>query len=376
MRRGPILRPLARIPPHGYNPPQRNNLSLPQASPFYLRPENRMSIRAATWHERFTLAGEERSENLAAFAADVRAGLAATPKRLSCRFIYDKVGSELFERICQLPEYYPTGAEREILTRHADRIVGLMPHGVHLAELGSGSSDKTQVLIAALLRAHPRLLYVPMDISRAALESAAEQLLDRFEGLRIRAYMGEYHDGLAFVQQFVEGPKCLSWLGSSIGNLARPAAAAFLQSAGACLAEHDRMLIGIDLRKDGSVLEQAYDDPAGVTASFNANILGRINREFGGDFDLEAFRYEARYDEHRGVVEMFQISRRAQAVRIEKLDLDVSLAADEEIHTESSYKYSLAEIDVLAADAGLGVVEQWFDQAKRFTLVLLEPQAE
>ena len=333
-----------------------------------------MSIPTATNHERFTLDGEERIENLEAFADDVRTGLTATPKRLSCRFIYDRAGSELFEKICRLREYYLTSAEREILTRHADRIVGLLPQGVTLAELGSGSSDKTQVLIAALLRARPQLLYVPMDISRAALESAADGLLGRFEGLRIRAFMGEYGEGLAFIQQSVEGPKCLAWLGSSIGNLPRPAAAAFLRSASACLADHDRLLIGIDLRKDGSVLEQAYDDPAGVTASFNANILGRINRELGGNFDLEAFRYEARYDTHRGVVEMFQISRRKQNVRIEKLDLDVSLAANEEIHTESAYKYSLAEIDALAAHAGLRVIEQWFDQKKRFTLVLLEPQ--
>lgn len=333
-----------------------------------------MSGPALACSERFTLEGEERAAQLEALADDVRAGLTASPKRLSCRFIYDEAGSELFEQICRLPEYYPTDAEREILTRHADRIVRHLPPGAALAELGSGSSEKTQLLISAFLRAHPTLLYAPMDISRSALQSAADELLDRYDGLNIRAYMGEYAEGLTFIESSIDGPKCVIWLGSSIGNLDRDAAADFLAMIRAAMHDDDRLLVGFDLRKDRETLERAYDDDAGVTAAFNRNIFKRINRDLDAAFDVDAFRYEARYDVDRGVVEMFQISRRAQIVRIGKLGLTVSLGENEEIHTESAYKYSTAEIEAGARRAGMTIAEQWFDEAKRYTLVLFAPR--
>jgi L-histidine N-alpha-methyltransferase len=305
------------------------------------------------------------------FADAVVDGLHDSSKHLPCRFFYDEVGSELFERICDLPEYYLTRAETEILDTQVEEMVGGLPDDLTLVELGSGSATKTKLLIEALLRQRDTLKFTPIDISKSALEGSAQALLVDHPGLEIMAVAGEYQDGIRALKNQNSGPELILWLGSSIGNLTRLEAVQFLSDIRTSMSADDRLLVGIDLRKSAQVLESAYDDAAKVTAAFNLNILKRINTELGGQFDLEAFRHQAVYDEIEGRVEMHLVSERDQVVRIEDLELEVSFNAGERIHTENSYKYSLDEIDSLAEQAHLVHENRWFDSQHQFSLNLM-----
>jgi dimethylhistidine N-methyltransferase len=283
------------------------------------------------------------------------------------------VGSQIFEEICELPEYYLTRAESEILRRRADAIAQHFAGPLALVELGSGSSTKTRLLIEALLERHGALSYVPVDISASMLEASALQLLDDYKRLEIRAIAAEYQDGLRRLSANLPEAKLIIWLGSSIGNLSRPDAARFLSGLRSGMNPSDRLLLGIDLRKNPTLLESAYDDSSGVTARFNRNLLERINRELGGQFDPEAFDFQASYDEIEGNVISRLRSRRDQVVRIEDLDLDVAFAEGEAIHTENSFKYSRAEIDELARRTGFAVEDQWLDAENRFSVNVFAP---
>ncbi len=309
-------------------------------------------------------------------AREVEAGLSSSPKTLPCRFFYDKDGSVLFEQICELPEYYVTRTEKEILDDRADEIATLLPKATTLVELGSGSSTKTRVLIEAFLRRHGSLRYVPMDISRTMLEESSIALLEDYAGLQITAIAAEYKAGLQRLEKVQPPAKLVLWLGSTIGNFDRGEAARFLRSVSHTMRPQDRLLAGIDLRKDRSTLVRAYDDGAGVTAQFNRNILHRINRELDAEIDTSAFEHEARYDENLGRVEMHLVSNREQNVRIGALELEVSFDKGETIHTECSYKYSIEEIEELAARSDLCVVERWFDDARRFSLNLFRGKTD
>jgi dimethylhistidine N-methyltransferase len=307
------------------------------------------------------------------FAEAVAGGLARTPKAIPCRFLYDEAGSKLFEEICELPEYYLTRAEREILLAQADRIAARFGAPVTLAELGSGSSAKTRVLIEACLQRHGRVRYLPVDISRSMLEASSLALLERYPGLEVHAIASELETALPHVAREASGPKLVLWLGSSVGNFARDEAAAFLTRVRQALAPGDALLIGIDLRKRRRVLERAYDDAAGVTARFTLNLLERMNRELEARFDVRRFAHRAVYHELEGRVEIEIVSRRAQRVAIEALDLEIDFARGETIHAEDSFKYSLAETSALAAAAGLRVEERWLDRRERFSLSLFVP---
>jgi L-histidine N-alpha-methyltransferase len=304
------------------------------------------------------------------FAADVRAGLTAPRKRLSCRYFYDAEGSALFEEICALPEYYLTRAELSILQAHAGEIIASCSSDAALVELGSGSATKTRALIEAALDAHEAVRYVPIDISRSMLEESSRALLADYPTVEITAIAAEYRAGLRWLKRRRE-PKLVLWLGSNVGNFGRGEAARFLRGVRATMSAGDRLLMGVDLRKSRAVLEAAYDDAAGVTARFNLNLLARINRELGGHFRLGSFAHRARWNEGRGRVEIEIVSRRAQLVRIDALDLAVPFAGGERIYTESSYKYSPAEIDELARAAGLFVERRWLDGEQRFSVNLL-----
>jgi dimethylhistidine N-methyltransferase len=308
------------------------------------------------------------------FAADVRAGLTATHKRLSCQYLYDAAGSALFEKICAVPEYYLTRAEQEILDAHAAEIVASGPGDAALVELGSGSATKTRTLIEAALAQRPRstVRYVPIDISRSALEESARSLVADYADLEITAIAAEYRSGLRWLKR-QPGSKLVLWLGSNVGNFGRGEAARFLRGVRATMSASDRLLMGVDLRKARAVLEAAYDDAAGVTAQFTLNILERMNRELGADFDREGFAHRARWNERLGRVEIRLESLRAQTVHLERLALDVAFRRGERIYTESSYKYSFAEIERLARAAGLVVEERWLDGNKRFSVNLLAP---
>ncbi len=249
-----------------------------------------------------------------------------------------------------------------------------MPDIRMLVELGSGSAVKTEALLQAFDTDARPLSYAPIDVSRSALEEGVERLELNHPRLEILPAIAEYESGLAQIHALGLGPKLLLWLGSSIGNLERSAAIAFLAHLRATMHEEDRLLIGIDLRKDRGALERAYDDSRGVTARFNLNLLTRINRELAGNFDLDQFRHRVHYDEPSGSVQSFIESRRAQRVSLRELGFEVAFEAGERIHTEDSHKYSVEEIDALTSEAGLGLVRRDLDQARRFTLNLFRPR--
>lgn len=307
------------------------------------------------------------------FAVDVRDGLTAPRKRLSCRYLYDELGSALFEHICDTPEYYLTRAEQSILDAHADEIVRAGAPNAALVELGSGSARKTRVLIAAMIRRQGRLRYVPIDISRSMLEESSRALAADHPELEITAIAAEYRAGLRVLRRERTQAKLVLWLGSNVGNFARAGAARFLRGVRAALGPRDRFLLGADLRKSRAVLEAAYDDAAGVTARFNLNLLARINRELGGHFELDGFVHRARWNERLGCMHMHLRSERAQTVAIDQLGLRVPFRAGETIFTESSYKYSLDEIGRLARAGGFAVERRWLDDERRFAVTLLAP---
>lgn len=303
----------------------------------------------------------------------VRAGLGTDRKTLPCRFFYDEAGSNIFEQICEQPEYYPTRAEREILTEHAAEVAELFASRTVVVELGSGSSTKTRLLIEAFLQRHGALRYVPVDISRSILEESAQALLDSYPGLEILAIAAEYHHGLHKLRAATFDRKLIVWLGSSIGNFDPAGAGSFLKRVRQAMDDDDRLLVGMDLRKSAEVLERAYDDTEGVTARFNKNLLARINRELDADFDLDAFEHRALWNEEAGRVEMHLESTSDQVAEIGKLDMSVELSEGETIHTENSYKFSLDEIRTIGAEAGYRLEKQWFDSGRRFSLNLYAP---
>ncbi len=322
---------------------------------------------------RLKLAAARPDAERAAFLAEVERGLSSTPKRLACRFFYDRIGSELFEEICALPEYYLTRAEDEILGDHAAEIVAGMPPESALVELGCGSAHKTRRLIEACLARDGALVYAPIDISRTMLERSARSLVDAYPALSVRALAAEYEDGLRMLKEDRVEPKLVVWLGSNVGNFDRASAARFLARLSSWMGDHDRLLIGIDLRKEASVLELAYDDPAGVTARFNLNLLARIDRELGAEFQSAEFRHVALYDARAGRVQMFLESVDDQSVWIESLSRSIPFVAGERIHTEDSYKYSPVEIEGLARAGGMYVERTWFDSRAQFSSSLFAP---
>ena len=305
------------------------------------------------------------------FAGDVRRGLTAARKFLPPKYFYDELGSQLFEAICLLPEYYLTRAEAEIFARRSLEIVerAARDSRVALFELGSGSALKTRRIIEALLSHQRGLRYVPVDISPAALEAGAQALLREFEGLRVSAYASDYDAALPLLaEELGEGERALVlFLGSNVGNFDREGAREFLSKVRRVLRAGDCLLLGADLKKDPAVLEAAYDDALGVTAAFNLNLLARINRELRADFQLRDFRHVAHYDEREGRVEMHLESTRTQTVNLGALGLSVDFDAGERIHTENSYKYDLEGLSALAAETGFERAETWLDSNERFS---------
>jgi dimethylhistidine N-methyltransferase len=321
--------------------------------------------------ERLLLYRPPEPVQTASFADDVRAGLSGPRKRLSPKYFYDELGSALFEAICYLPEYYLTRAEAEILATSAGAIVDAVGGPVELVEFGSGSARKTRVLIAELLVRQPRVDYCPVDISASALLDSAMALVAEYPGLHVRAYADDYFNVLSSARLSTSDRVLALFLGSNVGNYEPEQADALLSAMAAAFKPGDGLLLGADLKKPAAVLELAYNDPTGVTAAFNKNLLGRINRELGGGFDLEAFEHSVRYDAERGVVESFLLARRGQTVPIEALEANVHFLAGETIHTESSYKFDRNEIEALAVRNGLRVAHQWTDSLGRFAVSLL-----
>jgi dimethylhistidine N-methyltransferase len=324
------------------------------------------SGRAST--DRLRIHNLSRTEARHGFAEDVRAGLLARPKKLLPKYFYDELGSQLFEAICLLPEYYPTRAENEILARYADEIVSFFDGEKTLLEMGSGSASKTQSLIEALLKKQPELLFIPVDISATALETSSRVLLQSYPQLSIEAYAGDYYDGLAALRERPQGTRTLAlFLGSNIGNFDADEADKFLRALRRVLRAGDALLLGADLKKEPAVLEAAYDDALGVTAAFNLNLLVRINRELEANFDTHAFRHYVTYNEELGRIETYIESLRVQVVRLGKFDVDIHFDEGERIHTENSYKYDLEGLSQMAAETGFRRERTWLDRREQFS---------
>jgi L-histidine N-alpha-methyltransferase len=287
--------------------------------------------------------------------------------------LYDDAGSHLFERICATPEYYLTRAEAAIFRDSATEILAPFHPPLTIVELGSGSAEKTRVLLDAWFLKHESLTYAPIDISKSALESSAEALLADYAGLKVVGFACEYEEGLQSADREIEGPRLVLWLGSNAGNLPREEAIRFLKAVRKTLHTDDRLLVGIDLHKDTQVIEAAYNDAGGVTAMFSKNLLTRINRELEGDFDLEQFQHVASYEVDNGWVETHLVSHREQTVRIGALDLEIQFTEGETIHTEYSCKYRPEQIEAIAHDAGFRVENQWFDPNGYFSESLFAP---
>ncbi|RNE89350.1 L-histidine N(alpha)-methyltransferase [Marichromatium sp. AB31] len=301
--------------------------------------------------------------------AEVLSGLAGSPKRLSPKLFYDARGSQLFDAITELPEYYPTRTEIGILCDHGEEMADLLGRGRVLLELGSGSSLKIRILLAAL---EPEI-YIPIDISREHLRASAESLAEHFPALAIHATCADYSVPFELP---IEGDReglAAFFPGSSIGNFEPEAARALLLRVAALVGIGGRLLIGVDLRKERAVLEAAYDDAQGVTAAFNRNLLERLNRELDADFDLEAFVHRARYDDVQGRVEMHLESLREQTVTV--AGQRFVFAAGETIHTENSYKYDIAGFHQLAAGAGFVPERVWTDPHRLFSVHCLRVEA-
>ena len=303
--------------------------------------------------------------------ADVRAGLTGAPKTLPPKWFYDKAGSDLFEEITRLPEYYPTRAEREILDTRAAEIAAATRAST-VVELGSGSSEKTRLLLDALRAAGSLRRYVPVDVSESALAAAADALLADYPRLLVHAVVADFEAHLQLIPDHGDR-RLLVFLGGTIGNFEPVARARFLAGVRAVMRPGDALLLGTDLVKSPDILVPAYDDAAGVTAAFNKNVLHVLNRELGADFDPARFDHVAVWNDRESWIEMRLRSRGAQRVRISALDLEVPFAAGEDVRTEISAKFRAAGVVAELAAAGLSVRSWWTDAQARFGLSLALP---
>jgi L-histidine N-alpha-methyltransferase len=312
------------------------------------------------------------SDTTATMARDVRAGLSAWPKELAPKWFYDERGSQLFERITELEEYYPTRAERGILTSRAAEIVAAAGSPRTLIELGSGSAAKTRVLLDAMRDAGSLEVYAPVDISEEITQETAEALVEEYPGLDVRGLVCDFERHLERVPHAVP-PRMIAFLGGTIGNLYPGPRRDFLGRIRALLDPGDHLLLGTDLIKDRARLELAYDDPGGVTAEFNKNVLNVLNRELGADFDPDCFEHVARFDEREERRDIRLRSTCDQDVRLDGIDLVTHFAVGEEMRTEISTKFSRPRLEAVYADAGLELVGWFTDEAEDYALSLARP---
>lgn len=315
--------------------------------------------------------GSTTSPELTQFAEDVLRGLSSTPKSLSSRYFYDDEGSRLFMEIMKLPEYYPTRAEMKIFTEQKDEICeaftsmerglqsAMLP--IDLIELGAGDGTKTAVLIEHLLSTGTDFTYQPIDISQEANDALEARFKEKFPALRIDPHTGDYFKVLGSLKNGNGRRKVIMFLGSNIGNFLRDNAVAFFRSLRDVMNENDRLFVGFDMQKDPRTIVAAYDDKQGITAAFNLNLLTRINRELGGDFDLEKFSHYAQYRPMECAARSFLISREKQTVTIKALNRSFDFEQWEAIFMEISQKYTHAMIDELAGDGGFEIAKEFYN---------------
>ncbi len=299
--------------------------------------------------------------------SDVRQGLTASPKWLSPKWFYDAVGSALFEQITELPEYYPTRTERALIEAHAHEIAERTNAAI-LVELGSGSSEKTRLLLEAGTKHGSLRKYVPQDVSPSALEGAIENISQEFPSLTVQGIVSDFIDTLQNLP--ADGQRTIAFLGGTLGNLTPGERATFLSDIAGALIDDEFLLLGVGLVIDPDVMVPAYDDAAGVTAKFNANVLSVLNDRLGADFDRSKFEHVAVWDADNEWIEMRLRAQEAQHVTVTDLALDIEFAEGEELRTEISAKFRREGITAELADAGFGVDEFWTDAQDRFALIL------
>ena len=320
---------------------------------------------------------------LTQFAEDVLRGLSSIPKRLSSKYFYDDEGSRLFQEIMKLPEYYLTRAELGIFQDQADSILQAFlatdsrtevnPQSLDLIELGAGDGTKTAVLIEHFLATATDFTYSPVDISQEANDALLARFTEKFPKLRIEPHTGDYFQVLSSLRNGSSRRKILMFLGSNIGNFQREQAVDFFRQLRAVMNSNDRLFVGFDMQKDPRVIVSAYDDPEGVTAAFNLNLLRRINRELGGDFDLEKFSHYAQYRPVECAARSFLISREKQTVSISALERTFEFEQWEPIFMEISQKYTRAMIEELAGESGFEIETEFFDEVNFYTDSLWRP---
>ncbi len=324
-----------------------------------------MTTRAGSVSITSCLSGDDD----ATLSYDVLDGLTRPFKELPPKYLYDADGSRLFDLICELPEYYPTRAERAILAAHATDLVDATG-AAELVELGSGTPTKTRLLLDAMRAADTLARYVPVDVSESVLAASAEQLVEDYPGLRVEAVLGDFERHLAAVPP-PEGPRIVAFLGGTIGNFLPGSRRRFLRDLARVLRPQDRLLLGTDLVKDPAVLEAAYDDAQGVTAAFNKNILRVLNRDLEADFDVDAFEHVAFFDREREWIEMRLRAHSRQVVHLPTLGLTVHFAQREEMRTEISAKFTRARLEADLAAAGLRLETLLTDPQDLFALSLI-----
>jgi L-histidine N-alpha-methyltransferase len=313
------------------------------------------------------------------FANDVARGLGMQNKALNSKYLYDKVGSQLFVQICVQPEYYLTRTEESILNKHAHIIAKLTGSNISIIELGSGSSSKTTILLSHLRLQKNRIFYFPIDISNSILIESARRLELQFPNINIIGIPSDYNIGFESAAKHIacndkiSDRKLVLFLGSSVGNFELEQTKRLLQTLRGKLDTNDFLLVGFDLQKDKSVLNAAYNDKAGITAKFNLNLLARINRELDGRFDLGKFAHYAFYNDEKHRIEMHLLSKMDQQVYVGALGRTFAFRKGETIHTENSYKYSFDQIAMLAEDSGFIVKKNFTDKKKWFDLALFSP---
>ena len=304
------------------------------------------------------------------FAEEISSSLNKNSKYINPKFFYDKKGSELFDQICELPEYYPTRTEIEILKKLKNELSSFLDGSFRLVELGSGSALKTRLILDILSENQKNIEYFPIDISEILTESS-ELLQKDYQDIQITGIIDTYEEGLEFIEKFDNKKNLIIFLGSSFGNFVPEEGKDFLKKINSTMKKQDLFLIGLDLVKDTKILEDAYDDSQGITAKFNLNVLSRINDELDADFILKNFEHVATYNEQDQRIEMYLKSLANQSVIISKANLSLKLKQGELIHTEHSHKYQIPQIKEIMNTTGFQIQHMWFDSKKHYSLILL-----
>lgn len=303
------------------------------------------------------------------FSADVKKGLSAKRKYLHPKYFYDTEGSALFDKICKTREYYPTRTEESILKKFSDEIREYNSGINHIVELGSGSSAKTRYLLKSFLKANSEVFYIPVDVSEVIIPGSVN-LLKAIKNLTVLGINSNYENGLLTVSERIKKSKLIIFLGSSIGNFTFTQAKSFLKTIRKNMTDKDSLLIGFDMVKDIRILTEAYNDRKQFTAAFNLNILKRINKELGGNFNLNKFSHKAFFNSRKSRIEMHLVSKENQTVKIKEIDFKAEFRKEETIHTENSHKFTVKLIKILAGSARFKPVKMWKDKNKYFSVVL------